>query len=167
MVIGKGEKWKKLRTSAKSQPIDEFSPKREIVATNHTCNSPEEWGILPDSRLSERISPKREDQFLNLEILGVSPKRGMGRLSERKPGQAMRFSLERGNLAQEREGKKQQWRLKEMEEDRALCGSMELTQPKERYDALCLLVYDIELRFCAMTNMYGELTRPVRCGMEK
>ncbi|KAF1896045.1 hypothetical protein Lal_00033433 [Lupinus albus] len=25
-------------------------------------NSPEEWGILSDSRLSERISPKREDQ---------------------------------------------------------------------------------------------------------
>ncbi|KAF1881686.1 hypothetical protein Lal_00032155 [Lupinus albus] len=24
-------------------------------------NSPEEWGILPDSRLSERTSPKRED----------------------------------------------------------------------------------------------------------
>ncbi|KAF1892888.1 hypothetical protein Lal_00032327 [Lupinus albus] len=61
------------------------------------CSVPEEWGILPDSRLSERIS------VLNLEIMGVSPKRGMGRLRERKAGQAVRFSLERENLAQARE----------------------------------------------------------------
>ncbi|KAF1864729.1 hypothetical protein Lal_00039895 [Lupinus albus] len=30
------------------------------------CNSPEEWGILPDSRLRERTSPKREDQCFEI-----------------------------------------------------------------------------------------------------
>ncbi|KAF1858872.1 hypothetical protein Lal_00043007 [Lupinus albus] len=29
-------------------------------------NSPKEWGILPDSRLSERTSPKREDQCFEI-----------------------------------------------------------------------------------------------------
>ncbi|KAF1877031.1 hypothetical protein Lal_00033584 [Lupinus albus] len=52
-------------------------------------NSPEEWGILPYSRLRERISPKREDQCFEFGNDGVSPKRGMGRLSERNPGQAV------------------------------------------------------------------------------
>ncbi|KAF1892980.1 hypothetical protein Lal_00008023 [Lupinus albus] len=63
-------------------------------------NSPEEWGILPDSRLSERTSTKREDQCFEIgKIVGVSPKRGMGRLSERKPVGIVRFSPERESLA--------------------------------------------------------------------
>ncbi|KAF1868027.1 hypothetical protein Lal_00015277 [Lupinus albus] len=32
----------------------------------HLGNSPEEWGILADSRLSERTSPKREDQCFEI-----------------------------------------------------------------------------------------------------
>ncbi|KAF1868036.1 hypothetical protein Lal_00015287 [Lupinus albus] len=49
------------------------SPKRRSGRLSESCNtpnlsslklgnSPEEWVILPDSRLSKRISPKREDQ---------------------------------------------------------------------------------------------------------
>ncbi|KAF1876724.1 hypothetical protein Lal_00031539 [Lupinus albus] len=41
---------------------------------NNCGNSPEEWDILPDSRLSERVSPKRETQCFKFES---------GRLSER------------------------------------------------------------------------------------
>ncbi|KAF1883172.1 hypothetical protein Lal_00003355 [Lupinus albus] len=39
--------------------------------------------------------------------------------------------------------KKQQWRLKEMEGDEALCGSMELTQPKVREKTIVVLEYFI------------------------
>ncbi|KAF1864324.1 hypothetical protein Lal_00021980 [Lupinus albus] len=41
--------------------------------------------------------------------------------------------------------KKQQWRLKEMEGDEALCGSMELTQPKVREKTIVVLEYFIRV----------------------
>ncbi|KAF1892729.1 hypothetical protein Lal_00042620 [Lupinus albus] len=43
------------------------------------------------------------------------------------------------------EMKKQQWRLKEKEVDGALCGSMELTQPKVREKTIVVLEYFIEV----------------------
>ncbi|KAF1888803.1 hypothetical protein Lal_00036845 [Lupinus albus] len=36
----------------------------------NVCKSPEEWGILLDSRLSERTSPKREDQCFEIRNSG-------------------------------------------------------------------------------------------------
>ncbi|KAF1881555.1 hypothetical protein Lal_00021407 [Lupinus albus] len=47
-------------------------------------NSPEEWGILLDSRLSERISPKREDQCFEFGNSGSLAQARNGSLEREK-----------------------------------------------------------------------------------
>ncbi|KAF1896270.1 hypothetical protein Lal_00018550 [Lupinus albus] len=77
-----------------------------------------------DFCLSERVSPSERPSVLILGILGISPKRESGRLSER--------SLSR---------------LSNGEGDGALCGPMELTQPKVREKTIVVLEYFIRVIF--------------------
>ncbi|KAF1882039.1 hypothetical protein Lal_00038682 [Lupinus albus] len=61
--------------------------------------SPEGGGILLDSRLSERVSPKRETQCFSFGNSGNLAQARKWSLEREKSGQAVRFSLERENLA--------------------------------------------------------------------
>ncbi|KAF1894617.1 hypothetical protein Lal_00033675 [Lupinus albus] len=63
--------------------------------SNKCGNSPEECDILPNSRLSERVSPKRETQYIKFgNSRNLTQARNWSHERE-KPRQVVRFSLER------------------------------------------------------------------------
>ncbi|KAF1888688.1 hypothetical protein Lal_00036729 [Lupinus albus] len=72
--------WKSTRVSKISDGWTD-SQRRRLINFMATCNTPnlsslrignnpEEWDILQDSRLSERTSPKREDQCFEIRNFG-------------------------------------------------------------------------------------------------